>query len=291
VATGTIVVLFTSWYIWSRREKLNLGYSLTESEIFPLHGKDGKYYAIKLTNSGKKLIKSITVDINLSDAEIDQVTSHDLIKDLKTEINRVRFNIDTLNPGEAISFIITAKISSTTTKEIKIRGEGVNAIEATQKPSTFDLSATATVFFTIGFFATIIYANVMKEDNPLDARLNNIYRALAKAETPHTFQEMLVFNSDPTYRGTAYNLSYKYASDPQNRSKYKKALLNLLDYEMLEPSKATIYYFLYKISLKENNTSIATTYLNKCKDSDLDTYKFYMEYDQSFQLDSTGVRK
>lgn len=63
IATGATVVLFTSWYIWRLREKLKLSYSVTESELFPFQGGQGKYYAIKLTNNGKKLIKNITFSI------------------------------------------------------------------------------------------------------------------------------------------------------------------------------------------------------------------------------------
>lgn len=50
VAAGTIVVLFTSWYIWKRREKLKLSYSVTASDFFPFKDGYGKYFAIKLEN-------------------------------------------------------------------------------------------------------------------------------------------------------------------------------------------------------------------------------------------------
>ncbi len=289
VAAGTIVALFTSWYIWKRREKLRLSYSVTESELFPFKDGQGKYYAVKLSNNGKKLIKSISTDIYLSHAEIDQVTSHDLIKDLQIEKDQIKFSLETLNPDEDVSFIITAKVSAATTKEIKVRGEGVNASEENQSPSKFDLTATAIIFSVIGFLFTIVYANVTAEDSPKDTRLNNIYNAFAKAGTPITFHEMIHYNSDPTYRSTAYNLCYKYVTDQKHKESYRKTLENLLDYEMVKESKATILYFLYKICLQEKNQSLGNTYLNKCEDCDPATYKFYMANDQNFRLDSTIV--
>ncbi|HXU26972.1 MAG TPA: hypothetical protein VN698_07060 [Bacteroidia bacterium] len=290
VAGGIILFLFTiwySWHIWRRREKLILSYTVTESDLFPIHNAQGKYYAIKISNNGGKLIKNITADITISDAEIDKITNHDLITNLEKKDAQVKFSVELLNPKEDIDFVITSKVKTDSKFKIKIRGEGVNAFEKINSPSKTDVVGTAIIWAFIGFFFAFVYINIMTKDNPTIERMDNVFGALNKAGLPHVFQQIIDKHDDISYEGTAFYLMNSYLRDTTNREKYINALKNLVANENVAlNSKGVACYLIYKIDLKAKNSIEANEYLNKCKTDAPDTYKFLFEQDQHYNIDS-----
>jgi hypothetical protein len=284
VATGITVVLLTSWLIWRSREKLNLSYTVTESDIFPFHNANGKYYAIKISNNGGKLIKSITVDISLTEGEIDQITNHDLMSNLLKEPRRLKFDVSTLNPKEDISFIITSKVTEESELFMKVRGEGVNGSEKEETPSKADLTGTALVFTLVGFCIMIIFSKLTEPSNNEDTRLKNIYVSLNKAGLPEIFNKIMVFKDNPTYKGTAYNIVDYYLQDSsKSPGKYIVALQNLSECEMSKGSKAVIYYLIFKLETKVQYAD-ANMYLKKCKEEDEETYNYLLSVDKNYLL-------
>lgn len=298
VAGGILVALFTfwlGWQTWRKREKLLLSYTITESDFFPFHNGQGKYYAIKISNNGGKEIKNITTSIDISDSEIDQVTKHELINDLKKEVTQIKFRIDTLNPNEDIDFVITSKVTKTSKPSIKIRGEGVNGLEKSYAPSKSDIVGTAIIFTGIGFLLTVLYISLMSnrlsKNDPSVDRMDNIFKALNKADLPQVFSQIIDKHDDITYEGTAFYLLNSYLKDTINGDKYIKALKNLTTVEDIAPnSKGAAYYLVYKIDIKRRNITEANEYLDKCKNETSDMYEFLNEQDKYYNLDSLQVR-
>src|SRR4051812_44141424 len=87
ISTWTLSVLgsitasvLASYIIYRRREKLFLVYTVTESHLFPILAKQGKYYAVKISNTCGKLVKNLVGFISVSDGLVAQVTPHELVK-------------------------------------------------------------------------------------------------------------------------------------------------------------------------------------------------------------------
>ncbi len=287
IATGIIIALFTGWFFWRKREKLILSYTITESDFFPFHNEQGKYYAIKIANNGGKLIKNITVDISISDAEIETVTTHELMNNLNKQANVVKFTVDILNPKEDINFVITSKVKETSKPKIKIRGEGVNALEKSDVPSKSDITGTAIIWAFIGFLSALIFINVMAEETPINDRIDNVFGILNKAGLPHVFHQIIEHHDDLTYEGTAFYLVNAYLKDTANGTKYITALKNISSIpDIALKSKGVAYYLIYKIDVKSKNMIEANKYLEKCKKETPDTYEYLIEQDQNYNLDS-----
>ena len=69
VVTGIIGLI--AW--WIKKEKLSLGYTINESDLFPTEQGQGKYYTIKIFNDGNKVIYNITGGIDMVDSKINKV--------------------------------------------------------------------------------------------------------------------------------------------------------------------------------------------------------------------------
>lgn len=286
ITSGIIVTLLTSWLIWRKREKLFLTYSITESNFFPFHGKEGKYFAIKISNNGGKIIKNIKVNFSITDAKIDSYTNHELISHINQNEKTLKFNIESLNPKENVELIITSSVSQTSKIILTARGEGVNAEEKAVEPSKTDIVGTAILFTFIGFLATVLLINVGEETESVE-RIDNVYSILNQSKMGYLFNNIVVNHDDITYRNTSYLIFNEYIKDTSkvDLEKYPTALKSISNIKGISTSsKGFAYYLIYKINKHENNQVDANLYLEKLKKECNDTYDYLMTQDKFYDV-------
>jgi hypothetical protein len=106
-----IFALLVGYILWQlRRERISLNYDVTESESFPRDAGVGKYFIIKLRNSGNKAIQDIAINIDFDSDVIETISFSDkqLVSDIEQTKSYLRSNLALLNPKEVLRITITA---------------------------------------------------------------------------------------------------------------------------------------------------------------------------------------
>lgn len=287
---GGIIISVVTGFFWRRRDRLRLVYTKTVSDLFPTGNGDGKYYAIKVWNNGKKEVRRIKASIILTDVEINQVTTHSLMENFTRQGNEISFQVDCLNKGEDISFVITTnKDKHGTTPKIVVRGEGVTASEKQDSSKKSDYIGITVLFFLIGFLGGLVYA-ILEDGSPGDTntgpqKVQTVFTILNKAGLSQAFPRV-IDKAEESYVATGYAIAYIYLEDTVNRVKYVNALKELSALpDIAENSKGTIYYLIYKIDMHGRNPIEATEYLTKCKIEAPKIYEYLYAQDRYFSLE------
>jgi len=281
------VILLTSWLIWRSRERQSLRYIITESDFFPTDKGQGKYYAIKIVNDGKKVIKNINAIITVTNAEINIVTENSDIPNMQKEGNQIKFSLDRLHKNREVNFVITTKAASETSQLVpKIEGEDIAATEGKHPVKNSDWITAAIFSLIIGFIGGGYYVRheVESPDSKFD-KIQEVFTILNKAEISHVFPKTIQAG-DQTYVATAFCITHAYLQDPANRAKYVSALKKISALNITGSSKGTIYYLIYKINTHGKNSVEATEYLDKCKNETPDIYEYLSAQDKYYNLDS-----
>ena len=140
--TGGIIL----WFF--KKKRLVLEYELIESECFPQKGKLGKYFVIKLLNSGNHPISDIDYSITFANPVIDSYKfSEPTIAKVTSETStEIKSHISLLNPDEEVSLTITTiGHNGSDIPKVIARAYGVTAVRA-QKNKAHELSS----IFSIG---------------------------------------------------------------------------------------------------------------------------------------------
>lgn len=106
-----ILALLVGYILWQlRRERISLNYDVTESDSFPRDAGVGKYFIIKLRNSGNKAVQDIAINIDFGSDVIESFSFSDeqLVSDIKQTKSYLRSKLALLNPKEVLSITITA---------------------------------------------------------------------------------------------------------------------------------------------------------------------------------------
>jgi hypothetical protein len=154
-----ILALVVGYILWLlKRERVSLRYDLTESDSFPRENGNGKYFVIKLKNTGNKAIENISITVNF-DSEVIETTSYSqeaLLSDLLSDNRKISCSIPLLNPKEDISITITAQSQSIIgTPKFVARATGVTAVSADNGSEFQSLTQTLTLAVTT---ALVVYA-------------------------------------------------------------------------------------------------------------------------------------
>ncbi|MDZ4732869.1 MAG: hypothetical protein SGJ16_04680 [Nitrospirota bacterium] len=95
------------WQI--QKDKLAIDYEVVESAVFPRESGNGKYYVVRIRNSGNKLVEKIDFTIAFEVGSVDSAAFSDpkLVTSLQKQPDLVSGIIPLLNPSETFSITIT----------------------------------------------------------------------------------------------------------------------------------------------------------------------------------------
>lgn len=130
-AALAFIVGLILWLI--QRDRITLEYTITESEVFPKNGGQGKYFLLNLKNTGNKAIQNINykVSLNLGKIESLQFSKKELIDIESQTIQEIIGNISLLNPNEELHSTVTIDGAEDYSKIIILaRGIGITASES-----------------------------------------------------------------------------------------------------------------------------------------------------------------
>ena len=168
VVFATVPPLIVGLVLWIiKRERLSLQYDLIESEPFPREGGEGKYFIIKLRNTGNKAIENGYLEINFDGGEIEtlRVSDERLISNIKQSKSIITAGLPLLNSKETLSITMTTKGSPLMVRlspKIIARAVGVTAIPTKQRDTTADrvymviaaliasITTAMTIYYNIG---------------------------------------------------------------------------------------------------------------------------------------------
>lgn len=117
------------WLIKRKRQAAD--YEIIESESFPRENGLGKYFVIKIRNSGNTPIKDADLDINFDFGMIESINFSDkrLVSNVSKDNSSIKSVIPLLNPRETLSITITIFADkSITTPDVNVRAVGVTAV-------------------------------------------------------------------------------------------------------------------------------------------------------------------
>lgn len=117
------------WLI--KRERVSLQYETVESGTFPHEKGEGRYFIIKLKNSGNKPLRDIKLKISFSMGNIHSYSfsSNDLITDVQMCQDHLTGSIPLLNPKEVLGTTITTiGHPASASPEVLARASGATAV-------------------------------------------------------------------------------------------------------------------------------------------------------------------
>lgn len=157
------------WQI--QKDKLALDYEVVESAVFPRESGSGKYYVVRVRNSGNKLVEKIDFTLSFEAGSVDSVAFSDptLLTSLQKQPNLVSGIIPLLNPAETFSITITTVgPPNTTTPKVVARAPGVTAIPRSDDNIPIHLGITILAGLaaaSLGFFSYDIYKSAKITDS------------------------------------------------------------------------------------------------------------------------------
>jgi hypothetical protein len=157
------------WQI--QKDELGIDYEIVESAVFPRESGNGKYYVVRIRNSGNKLVEKIDFTVAFEVGSVDSVAFSDpkLVTSLQKQPDLVSGIIPLLNPSETFSITITTVgPPNTTTPKIVARAPGVTAIPRSDEHIPIQLLVTIIGIFAlavVGFFSYDIYKSAKITDS------------------------------------------------------------------------------------------------------------------------------
>ena len=312
-----ILALLVGYILWQiKRDRAALTYEMTESDNFPRESGIGKYFVIKLRNSGNKAIEKINLNIDFDSDVIETATFSDvsLLTDLDKTNAYIRSVLPLLNPREVFSITVTTlsknQISS---PKIVARAIGTTALprefSATSSlfPHLLITVAVALVSVFAGYYVvwdifnpkSIKRIEVIKSDvDELKSRFEKdrqkfeqgepesqqyIFSVFNRAGISYLFPELIEKNGEVLYWKTGAFLMHKFLKDHRNRDKYINAMEILIDAKDIAPSSLGFnLYLLSKMEQHIGNKEKAKNYLEQCKNKTPLMYDYLMSQDDYY---------
>lgn len=304
-----LVTLVGGIILWRiKKEKLSLQYDLIESGSFPRENGEGKYFVIRLRNTGNKAIENGSLEILFETGAIEtvRVSDKNLLSAFMHDSSKISGTFPLLNPKEDLDITITAiGKQSISSPRIIARAIGVTAVQAKE----IELS-TRSVFLAIALLTSIIAAITMyvvvnqkmskfemtkeeiraavKEINRRQGpeREDQIFAVLNRASLNHIFPQLISTGSDITYKNTGFFLMHQFLVENEtNKQKIISAMENLQQLEEIAPtSRSIILYLLSKMEQTRGNHSKAADYLKRCKEAAPLMYDHLMAQDPFYDL-------
>jgi len=317
------VTLLCGLILWKiRKGKLSLQYDLIESGIFPREVGEGKYFVIKLKNTGDKAIENISLEINFNTGEIETVRFFDsrLLTSVIQDSSKISAILPLLNPKEDLSITITAKgTPSISTPNIIARAVGVTAIPAKEREFSLrsfilfialivSIMAIITTYIVINERLNKLPLNIIDTKNSLIEKLKEdtlklkeqkieyekgkperedyIFSVLNKTGLGHVYPQLVSPGSEITYRNTGFFLMHLYLiSNEINKEKIIKSMESLLEIKEIAPgSRGILLYLLAKMEQFQGNHVKTLEYLRKCEKEAPLMYKHLMSQDPFYDL-------
>lgn len=306
-----LVTLLGGLILWRiKKERLSLQYDLIESGLFPRENGEGKYFVIKLKNTGNKAIENISLEIAFDTGAIETVRFSDrnLLSNVIQDSSKISASLPLLNPKEALDITITAiGKPSISTPRLIARAVGVTAVQAKEmeisvRSFTLAIALIASLTAAITMYVVVtqkfsklrlteaeeltLIKEIEKRQGP--EREDQIFAVLNKAGLGHVFPQLISTGSDITYKNTGFFLMHLFLVENEpNKQKVISAMENLLQLEEIAPtSRSIIFYLLAKMEQTKGNHSKAADYLKKCKEEAPLMYDHLMAQDPSYDLQS-----
>jgi hypothetical protein len=306
---SAILALAVGYILWQiKKERIALTYDLTESDNFPRDNGIGKYFVIKLRNSGNKAIENINLKVAF-DSDIIETTSFSdetLLTDIERTGSVIKGNLPLLNPHEIFSITITTfSKSQISSPSFLARAIGVTALPK-EDTSSINLSPliVAVVAIAVTVFAaymgwdTFIKTQSFKNVEVMET--DNVHRPQGQPNSPQRifsifnrsglsflFSELIEKNGEVTYWKTGAFLMHKFLKDQRNRANYVSAMEKLIEIDEMHPSSLGFnLYLLAKMEQHQGNKERARKYLDECKKEAPLMYDYLMTQDSSYDTKS-----
>lgn len=311
-----VLAFFGGLALWLiKRERKAFEYEVVASEAFP-HGKrTGKYFVIRLRNSGNTPVQDARLRVSFVHGEIESARCSDqqLMTDLRTEGRQLEASFPLLNPGETLALTVTAvNDSDIPIPEVTARALGITAT-ARRDDSTTSVNpyVAATVAAAAGVALALLFLTftVSRERVTLSASLENLTKQVQESErlrsdqvkgSPDSAQIVfallnragvghvmarLVETGDVTYWRTGLMLVHALLLDETaNQPKYVTALEDLVSKPMADSSLGFNLYLLAKVETFRGNHGKASEHLERCKKEAPAMYQHLMNHDAAYDL-------
>lgn len=233
------------WQI--QKDRIELTYSINDSELFPIDSTVAKFFVIDLENTGNKEIENIEVDIKFKDCQILNISNSQLKNSKLThDIMSVQGNLPLLNPKEGIKIKCTTIGEHGELKHFSARAKGVTASsDTTISFNEFILPLITIVFIIVLAFYYLYYRQnkidyaieVLDVDNIEEERLslsNTVNEKLKQSETDRKlWLEKLEKENEERERGHKEYLK-KLKEEGKEREKKHKEEMQKLDKQRIE---------------------------------------------------------
>jgi len=153
---SALIAFALSLLLWQiKRKRLALEYEIVESERFPSEEGEGRFFVIKLKNSGNKHIENAEFYISFKSGNIDSVRYSDsrLFKEEVRKSSLFSGKIPLLNPRETLEITTTTKgFKDLSSPKVVVRAKGVTAIPKKEEEiSIYKLIAMVVILILISF--------------------------------------------------------------------------------------------------------------------------------------------
>lgn len=114
-----------------QRERLRLDYDIVASDFFPRQAGLGRYFIVRIRNTGNKQIQDIDFSLTLKVGTIESISFSDpqLVRNLSKEASVARGLLPLLNPDEVFSATVTASDNPQGSPlQVVARAPGVTAV-------------------------------------------------------------------------------------------------------------------------------------------------------------------
>jgi len=321
-AVLTFLVGLALWII--RRERKLLEYEVIASEPFPHGARTGKYFIIRLRNSGNTPVQDTRLRVSFSQGTIESARCSDdrLVTDLRTEGSELECTYPLLNPGERLALTVTAVGDrDISPPEVMARSLGVTATARREDSLSPYVTMVTSVVIVAGattvllvFWSSRQQAHIQESIAKLaqsspqvwEAKLEKqkaelererreeaegrpdspqvVFAILNSAGPSHLMARLIETGQDVTYWKTGLLLVHSFLLDQSNGTKYVGALEQLVATPMAASSLGFNLYLLAKIEKFRGNRDKAVNYLERCKKETPLMYEHLMRQDPLYDL-------
>ena len=180
-----ILAFFVGLGLWQiQRDRLAMDYELIESEPFPQDTGSGRYFILRLRNTGNRPITDISLEVRLAKSEFTHflIAEPSLAKDIKNRLGVVTGTIPLLNPDERFAVTLTASGETVTSPSVSARAHGVTALPRRDSTSVQYLNLLVVVG-SLGFTIFVLW-------NVLGPTRMNQERRMLKERSEKATQEL-----------------------------------------------------------------------------------------------------
>jgi hypothetical protein len=319
-ALTLVVSLSVGIVLWElQRDRQEMTYELVESEAFPKEGGIGRYFIVRLENSGNTAVESIQLQVSFADGviELAKFSSPDLVPQVRKDSSSITCTIPLLNPDEILSVTMTTSGEKNISSPIVLaRARGVTAL-----PKSKDSIPSVLVWLVIGTIAAVLINGLSsflfqarrKEPSSADSKHDDfmkqidetthdlkkrneeaklgkpaseqlIFSLLNRSGLSHLVPEILSTGDSVPFWRTGLLLMHSFLLDEDNQDKFLDAMKALVTLEMAPSSLGFNLYLLAKMEHFIGKNEDASQHLDKCKKEIPAMYEHLMSQDLSFDL-------